>query len=692
VLHRDLKPGNVMITPRGLVKVLDFGLARPIPPRGMTAEERETTPTDLGLSLGTPGYMSPEHIRGRAQDERTDIFAFGCVVFECLCGRPAFTGETVGDILVHVVTGEVDWSLLPEGTPAAFRALLRRCLEKDVEGRPEGVGEVLEEIRSLRRSIGTGAEAPGYPAEIPDNLPARLTSFVGRAASLAACTRLLDGCRRLTLTGVGGAGKTRLAIRLAASQRERFPDGVWFVDLAPIAEGERLVQAVADACGVLEKRGIPLEATLVAHLETRRTLLLLDNCEHLLGPCDDLVERLVAAAPDLTVLATSRERFGAPGERVFRVPSLDVPATAEPEDLARCESVRLFLDRAAFVQPDFELTSENAAAVGDICRTLDGMPLAIELAAARVQVLSAREIREKLKDRFRLLTRSGRADGSRHRTLRAAIDWSYEQLSEAEADLFRKLSVFSGGWTLEAAVALSGGDEFEVLDLLSELSDKSMVVVEREAKGGTRYRLLETVRRYGLERLEERGEAGASRGCHALYFLDLAERAEAGRRGPEQAGWRRRLEAEHENCLAALAWCNQGEGEPAIGLRLAAHLGWFWLSRAYISLGRSLLAAALQRNPESSAARAKALQRAGGLARSRRIIRRLVRPSKRGSPCTGPSETAGGWHGLSTTWPAWRHSGGSTAPRRDGSRRRSTFAARSATAAARRRPWASSGW
>jgi len=620
LLHRDLKPGNVMLTAKNAVKVLDFGLAKPIRSRPGSQEERETTPTDLGMALGTPGYMSPEHVRGREQDERTDIFAFGCVLYECLAGRPAFHGETVGDILVQVVTGDVEYGLLPPSTPAALVKLLQRCLEKDPESRLGRIAEALDEIRRLRTAPPEDLAPAAPPRAVPNNLPARLTSFVGRRREFEACRALLAGGRHLTLTGVGGAGKTRLALYLAEELKENYPDGVWFADLGPIVEGARVAEVVVKAVGAKDKpEGAVVSAA--AHIGAGHVLLVLDNCEHLLSAAAALTGALLTACPNLRLLATSRERLGVEEERTFLVSSLGLPETvdfADAAQLANCESVRLFVERAAFVAPGFTLTPENASAVGEICRTLDGIPLAIELAAARVQVLSAREIQVRLEDRFRLLIRAGRSLEPRHQTLAAAIDWSYEQLRPDQQTLFRTVSVFSGGWTLAAArvVLGPGSDEFETLDLLSQLVDKSLVVVDRDSQGETRYRMLETMRRYGADKLAASGAETGARNRHLEYYTHLASRAEAERHGADQAGWRDRIETEHDNMLAAFSWARSHDEGSMAALRLAGHLGWFWLGRGYITLGRSLLTEALEADPAElpNKERAKALVRCGALA------------------------------------------------------------------------------
>ena len=341
-------------------------------------------------------------------------------------GRPPrVSGETVGDILVQVVTGEVDMGALPRDTPARVRDLLERCLKKESAERLPAIAEAREEIRNLLSADLTRLVRAVPERPVPNNLPARLTSFVGRESDLEACLDTLKQGRLLTLTGVGGAGKTRLAVRLAEELKLGHPDGAWFVDFGPLDDAEPVPQGPGQRDGVQEKGGVTVLEAVVGAIQDRLILIVLDNCEHLLEACRHLAATLLERCPGVRIVATSRERLGIPGEKGYLVSSLAVPDTvdlADPESLSQCDSVRLFLERATFVSPGFELTGENAEAVGEICRCLDGIPLAIELAAARVQVLSTREIQEKLEDRFRLLTRGASDSGPRHQTLAAAID------------------------------------------------------------------------------------------------------------------------------------------------------------------------------------------------------------------------------------------------------------------------------
>jgi predicted ATPase/DNA-binding SARP family transcriptional activator/DNA-binding CsgD family transcriptional regulator len=483
--------------------------------------------------------------------------------------------------------------------------------------------------RALREEIAAGRlppkEAPS-PAPLPEeapgapkhNLPAPRTSFVGREREMLEVKRALAMTRLLTLTGTGGSGKTRLALEVARSLVGVYPDGVWLVELAPLPEGALVPQAVARALGVKERPGEPLTDTLAEVLRTKRVLLVLDNCEHLVEAVAPLVDVLLDACAGVRVLATSREVLGIAGERTWLVSSLSVPDPRQrptAEELERYESVRLFAERAHYRNPAFAVTPQNAPAVARICERLDGIPLAIELAAARVG-LSVEQIAVRLDDTLKLLTTGSRIASARQRTLRGALDWSYDLLSEPERVLFGRLSVFAGGWTLDAAEAVASGGgvkEDEVLDLLLGLVDKSVVVAEATGEGEVRHRMLEPVRQYARMRLEERGEVGAIRRTHAGFFLDLAEVADSELRRPGQGVWLERLETEHDNMRAALAWLVEG-GDAQLGLRLAGALAWFWGARGHCSEGRRWLEQLLVRGSAAPiAARAKALVGAGRL-------------------------------------------------------------------------------
>lgn len=453
----------------------------------------------------------------------------------------------------------------------------------------------------------------------PHNLPAQVTSFVGREREIAETKRLLGAVRLLTLTGSGGAGKTRLSLQVAADVLESFPDGVWFVELAPLSDPALVPQEVATVLGLQEQVGRSWVDVLTEHFHGKHLLLVLDNCEHLIDACARLTDQLLHRCPDLKILASSREALGITGETSYRVPSLEIPnlATQLPiYDLIQFDAIKLFRDRAAALQPRFVMTDANALVVAQICYRLDGIPLAIELAAARVKVLSVDQIFQKLDDRFRLLTSGSRTALPRQQTLRAAMDWSYDLLLEPERVLLRRLSVFAGGWSLEAAEGVTCGDALvpaDVLDLLTHLVDKSLVMVD-EQRGMARYRMLQTIREYGEEKLFESGERDQLWKRHLEYFCEFTEQAEPGMSGAEQAEWVNRVELEHDNIRAGLGRSKSVEGDLELGLRLAGALFWFWEQRSYLQEGRASLAALLARSTDlHSRAHAKALTAAAQL-------------------------------------------------------------------------------
>lgn len=452
------------------------------------------------------------------------------------------------------------------------------------------------------------------------NLPIQLTSFIGREREIGEIKRLLGTTRLLTITGAGGSGKTRVGLQVAAEVLETFQDGVWLVELAGLTDPVLVPQMVASALSVPEQPNRPVTETLVGYLRSRSSLLVFDNCEHLLSACASLSNVLLQACPNLRILATSREALGVPGETTWRVPPLSMPDLQRLPPLTqmmRYEAVRLFVERSASRQPGFSITDNNAPAVVQVCQHLDGIPLAIELAAGRARVLTVKQIAARLGDRFRLLTGGGRTTLPRHQTLRAAMDWSHDLLSEAQRALWRRLSVFIGGCALEAAEAVCSGEhvkETDVLDVLSQLVDKSLVIAETH-DGEARYRLLETVREYGRERLVEAGEDGVVRTRHRDWYLRLAEQGERGLQGPEQSSWLERLETEHDNLRAALEWSNSDPAAAEPGLRLAGALYWFWWMGGYWSEGRRLLEGALAQSSEAPPSTLpKALRGAANLA------------------------------------------------------------------------------
>ena len=465
--------------------------------------------------------------------------------------------------------------------------------------------------------------APDLPADFPPlraldairtNLPSQLTSFVGREKEISAVTRLIAANRLVTLTGPGGTGKTRLSLRVAADLLDSFPHGVWFVELAALADPALVPQTVMTTLGLREESGHSLLEILTDFLRAKTVLLILDNCEHLVEASAQLAETLLQACPNLRLLVSSREALGIPGETPYRVPSLAIPdghTAYSAESIVQFEAARLFVERAKAVAPAFAVSDENASAIAKICARLDGIPLAIELAAARVKILKVEQIAERLDDRFRLLTGGSRTALPRQQTLRALIDWSYDLLSIMERSLLVRLSIFAGGWTLEAAEKVCGDDQlpdFDILDLLMQLVNKSLVVVDADNGSETRYRMLETIRQYAREKLAETEDGLRLRNSHLDYFLALAERAEPELIGPQVAVWLRQLDADLDNLRAALEW-SLGQNTRA-GLRLTCALMQYWTAHNDIHEGIEWLLLLL-RQPDATP---RTVIRAKGLA------------------------------------------------------------------------------
>ncbi|MCW3058251.1 MAG: regulatory protein LuxR [Capsulimonas sp.] len=464
---------------------------------------------------------------------------------------------------------------------------------------------------------------------MPNNLPAQLTSFIGRKDMLRTIKERLMTARLLTLTGAGGGGKTRLALQTAANQIERFEHGVWLVELAETVDSKLTAQTTASVLRVREQPGCTVEESLVDFIRPRSILILLDNCEHLAESCARLSEVLLRSCPHLKILATSRAALGVGGENIQVVPPLELPdlvrlPSGDQNEInlaMRSEASRLFCERATAVNPSFIVSANNANAIIDICRRLDGNPFAIELAAARVRVLSAEQIAARLGDRFRLLAGSQReSDIPRQQTLRAMIDWSYDLLTAQEQTLLTRLSIFSGGWTLDAAEAVCADDAIdrdEILDVLAQLVEKSLTFAE-ERHGAARYRMLETVREYAREKLAASGESADLALRHASLFLQWAHEAEAHLLGDNQAEWLRMMDSECDNLRSALAWFGQSQLHVRDSLQMSSSLWRFWTIRSYLKEGRGWLSSALRQAEHSNGdwpvERAKALTAAGSLA------------------------------------------------------------------------------
>ena len=522
-----------------------------------------------------------------------------------------------GQTLLTLATEELVRDHLPEGI--SLRDLGERRL-RDLN-RPERV------FQAVATDLPSDFPALRSLEIFPNNLPVQLTSFIGREKEMNEVKRLLGTTHLLTLTGTGGTGKTRLSMQVAADLLDQFPDGVWLIELATLEDADQVATAIAAPLQVRDEPGQPLLLTLTNFLRAKKLMLILDNCEHLIAECARIADALLRACPGLQILASSREPLGIAGERTWPVPSLSIPeswreevrGSDAAERLTQYEAVRLFIDRAMAVRPGFRVTNENAPFVAEICWRLDGIPLAIELAAARIRVLSIDQIASRLNDQFRLLTGGSRTALPRQQTLRALIDWSYDLLSEQERILLRRLSAFAGGRTLEAVEAVCSDEklpDFEVIDILTTLVDKSLVTVEKSPGKEPRYTFLESVWNYAREKLAEAGESDLLRTRHLEYFLRIAEEAAPNLLERDQFAWSERLRPEFYNFRYALdASLEVAELAPK-GLRLATALGRFWEVRSLLVEGAELLAGLLVHaaNQERTADRAAGLAVAGRLA------------------------------------------------------------------------------
>jgi predicted ATPase/class 3 adenylate cyclase len=493
-----------------------------------------------------------------------------------------------GQILVSEAAAAIVRDRLPAGAALADLGVVRL---RDLE-RPERAFQV--------NAPGLRAAFPALRTleATPNNLPQQMTSFVGRDRELAEVRRLLADARLLTLFGPGGIGKTRLSLQAAAEAMDEFPDGAWFVELASLADPALVPLAVATVLGVKEEAGRPVNEALVRFVADRKLLLVLDNCEHLVAACADLAKQLLQAGPRLRILASSREHLRVAGETTYTLPALAYPDAGRAlghADLATYESARLFVERATAHQPAFAVTDDTAAAVAEICRRLDGIPLALELAAARVRMMSVDKIAARLSDRFRLLKSGDATVLPRQQTLQALIDWSHDLLAPNERALLRRIAVFAGGFTLEAAEHVGADGDLaaaDVLDLLTQLVEKSLVATEAD---GGRYRLLETVREYAQERLAAAGEGAAARGRHFAHCLAFVEAVSPELRGPRQAAALDRVDAERENLLAAHAFAGQMDDGAEPGLRLVSAANPYLLNRGLLALAHRLGVEALAR-------------------------------------------------------------------------------------------------
>ncbi|MEU2006766.1 protein kinase [Rhodococcus sp. NPDC019627] len=624
ILHRDIKPANILLTDYGEPALTDFGIAH------ITGGFETTT----GVVTGSPAFIAPEVVAGRPPSTSADVYGLGATLFAALTGHAAFERRSGEQLMAHFVriTSEPVPDPREHGVPEDVSAIIEKTMASDPETRPSAAelsqhlreaqlrhGFAVDEIAVHTAEPGAATDAPpgkgGWPAPSwsadsgrGGQLPLELTSFVDRHTELTEARNALSNARLLTLTGTGGVGKTRLALRIAGKVRRDFADGTTLVELGELRDELLLAGVVANALGLRDQSARPIPEVLVEFLAGREQLLILDNCEQLVSAVAKLTETLLRTCSRLRILATSREPLGISGEAVLLVPPLGVP---DPDDLPRGmagnDAVTLFAERGAAAIPGFEVTEENRVTIARICQRLDGLPLPIELAAARLRVMTPEQILQRLTDRYVLLTQGSRDAPSRQQTLRMCIDWSYDLCTPAEQRLWAQLSVFAGSFDLDAAEQVCGADlpVQEILDTVTYLVDKSILI--REPAGATmRFRMLETVRDYGREKAQESGEQAELRQRHRDWCERLVLNAESQWISSRELALITVLVREHPNLRDALEFCVSES--PDSGLRIVAALYPFWLSRGLFSEGRRWLDRLLARQPAGPTAdHAKAL-------------------------------------------------------------------------------------
>ncbi|MFC9361779.1 protein kinase [Rhodococcus sp. NPDC057014] len=619
VLHRDVKPSNILLTEYGEPALSDFGIAH-------ISGGFETA---SGVVTGSPAFIAPEVLAGQEASPAADVYSLGATLFCALTGHAPFerrSGERLVAQFLRMATHPPPHLNLAD----EVSVVIERTMSPDPNERPSAsesarllsaqVVQILPERKSAPLTIPDGEQSPNSNAMLPlvtsyrrstkGNLPIELSSFIGRRNELTRANQLITTSRLVSLTGIGGVGKTRLALQAAAKASRTFADGVWFVGLGELRDESLLVDLVTGALGIRNQSGRPTDEVLLEFLGSRQLLLVLDNCEQIVSATAKLAESLLRTCPELRILTTSREALTVAGEAVLRVPPLTTPSSDgihSASSLPQFDAVRLFVDRAAAAHPDFELTEENQATVTKICQRLDGLPLAIELAAARLRAMAPEQILNRLTNRFTLLTRGARNAPTRQQALQLSIDWSYDLCSPLEQLVWSRLSIFAGSFELDAAEDICGYDldSSDLLDVVASLFDKSILIRENSEQVA-RFRMLETIRSYGREKANQLGEHHELRARHRDWYQKLTVDAERAWITPNQLEWISRIDREQPNLREAMEFCLTDH--PNTGLRMASALFVFWNTRSLFDEGRHWLDRLLAIQPsDPTIERAKAL-------------------------------------------------------------------------------------